>query len=112
MESSFYIKTFVACFIPYESKGVLTSEEVDHRKVASILEEVDLEKLSSIECPKELIYYAINYFEGRVLSKKKFANVLCHLLLTYKGLEGTHLKKMVSPILYTHSLTPIVWTQR
>ena len=93
--TSLYLKTVASCFIPYESTGLLTQNEVDSNKIGEILKEVDFQKIQEFESTSDLIEYVIDYFEEKIVDKQKYKLVLACLSLTFKGLKLDEIKNIV-----------------
>ena len=96
--SSLFMKTTIACFAPYASKGIINYGEVDPLVVQKILAQLDFSQIENLMETDDLIYYILDYFDDKIMDSEKFKMVFCCMILTFKGLKISEIMAIVIPL--------------
>ena len=88
IDNTLYIKSFCSAFVPYETKSILNSSEIDpniRKKINSVMTYVDMRKFEDIEGIDQMMQYILEFFEDKIMNIDKFKKTMCMLILTFKG---------------------------
>jgi hypothetical protein len=98
IDNTLYIKSFCSSFVPYETKSILSGDEIDadlRLRIMEILCDIDLDRFDDIAGIDDLMQYILEYFERRIMDREKFIKVLALLIQTFKGLTYDELDRVV-----------------
>ena len=87
-----FVRTFLTIFIPYPTRGIIESNEVDAMEVEKLLERVDFDIIKGIFNVylfiqeflniEELIHYILDYFSKNLFQQDKFEKLLTIFTIT------------------------------
>lgn len=85
IDNALYIKTFCSAFVPYESLNLIQKGEMPSNELDNVFQNFDYNVFETIENTDDLMNYILEYYEDRLMPKKKFRKTCIVLNLTFKG---------------------------